>query len=218
MFHQKIDHTPGPEHKLQWLLKHRRKGPKDWKHLHEILKDANEKKWVNFDVRRRMPTKTHNMTTINKQKNETKGLEMTTKTKLPKTGPKLNKTNLTYFDVEGKNMKKPRYPTPKIGMSKNTPKISGRKPPNIDTSRKTTIHNNTILEKAYKYDRMRALNNKASREFRMRKKYKLKQMEIEISNLETKNKSLKEEETKLVKQRDLMKGAYFKIMKEMENK
>ena len=65
---------------------------------------------------------------------------------------------------------------------------------------------------------MRALNNKASREFRMRKKYKLKQLEIEISTLETKNKSLKEEETKLVKQRDLMKGAYFKIMKQMENK
>ena len=123
MFHQKINRTSSPEHKLQWLLKHRRKGPKDWKHLHEKLKDAYEKKWVNVDVRRRMPTKTHNMITINKQKNETKGLEMTTKTKLPKTGPKLNKTNLTYFDVEGKNMKKPRYPTQLLRYQGENPLI-----------------------------------------------------------------------------------------------
>ena len=196
MSHHKTNRTSSHEHTLQWILKYRRKGPKDWKYLNEILKNVTEKKGDNSDVRRRIPTKTLNMITDDKRKNKTKDFERTIKTNSLKTRPKPNNINLTRTNVEGKNRKKPRFSTPKIGMNKNTHKISGRKPPNIDTSRKTTVHNNIIFEKADKYDRMWALNNKVSREFRIRKKYKLKQLEMEISKLETKNKSLKEEDLK----------------------
>jgi len=64
-----------------------------------------------------------------------------------------------------------------------------------------------------KYNRIRIMNNLASRKCRQRRKNDLKQTEIEIGELENKNKLLKAKEAELIKQRDRMKALYCEFMK-----
>jgi len=64
-----------------------------------------------------------------------------------------------------------------------------------------------------KYNRIRIMNNVASRKCRQRRKNDVKQTAMEIVELENKQKILKAKEAELIKQRDKMKALYCEFMK-----
>lgn len=64
-----------------------------------------------------------------------------------------------------------------------------------------------------KYNRIRVMNNVASRKCRQRRKNDVKQTAVEIVELEAKQKILKEKEADLIKQRDKMKALYCEFVK-----